>query len=126
MTADARVAVLVVDDQLIFRKAAASLVRSIEQFELVGEAADGEEAVSLVGDVHPDFVLMDVRLPGMTGIEATRAILRDWPATRILLVSTHERADLPADLDDCGAAGFERKQDLTADLLLRRVGPDAA
>jgi len=122
----ARVGVFVVDDQEIFRQAAASLVRSIDEFELVGEAADGEEAVSLVRDIRPDFVLMDVRLPGMTGVEATRAILRACPGTRVLLVSTHERADLPDDLMDCGASGFERKQDLTVDLLLRRLRPDAA
>lgn len=122
----ARIDVLVVDDQQIFRTAATSLIRSIDRFRLIGEAADGEEAVQLVRSVRPDLVLMDVRLPRMSGIEATRAIMREYPHTRVLLVSTHERSDLPDDLDHCGAAGFERKQDLTAELLLRRVSFDAA
>lgn len=123
---DGRVGVLVVDDQRIFRRAAASLIRSIDQLELIAEARTGEEAVDLARDVRPDFVLMDVRLPRMSGIDAARAILRDDPSTRILLMSTHERSDLPPDLDDCGVTGFERKQDLTAAVLLERARRDPA
>jgi two-component system, NarL family, invasion response regulator UvrY len=124
--ADGRVGVLVVDDQRIFRRAAASLIRSIDQLDLVAEARTGEEAVELARNVRPGFVLMDVRLPRMSGIDAARAILRDDPSTRILLMSTHERGDLPPDLDACGATGFERKQDLTAALLLERARRDPA
>jgi two-component system invasion response regulator UvrY len=124
--ADGRVGVLVVDDQRIFRRAAASLIRSIDQLDLVAEARTGEEAVELARNVRPGFVLMDVRLPRMSGIDAARAILRDDPSTRILLMSTHERGDLPPDLDACGATGFERKQDLTAPLLLERARRDPA
>jgi two-component system invasion response regulator UvrY len=116
--------VLVVDDQVVFRRAAVALVRSVSEFELVGEAASGEEAVELAIEVTPDLVVMDVRLPGIDGIEATRQILSERPNTRVLLVSTHEAADLPESLGECGAAGFMRKQDLDAQSLVRSLAFD--
>jgi len=110
--------VLVVDDQAAFRRAAALLVRAAAGLTLVGEAASGEEAVALTHSLRPDLVLMDVRLPGINGPEATRRILAERPATRIILMSTYEPADLPADLDQCGAERFLRKQDIDAAALL--------
>ena len=110
--------VLVVDDQAAFRRAAALLVRTAPGLTVVGEAETGEEAVVLSQSLEPDLVLMDVRLPGITGPEATRRILAQRPATRIILMSTYEPADLPADLDDCGAERFLRKQDIDVGALL--------
>jgi DNA-binding NarL/FixJ family response regulator len=104
----------VVDDQPLFRRAAAALVRSIDGWNLLGEAATGEEAVQLAGVLSPSVVLMDVRLPGIDGVEATRRILAARPTVRIVLISTYETADLPPELVDCGAVGFIRKQDLDA------------
>lgn len=104
--------VLVVDDQLVFRRAVRALVRSVAEFDIVGEVETGEEAVEAAARLHPDLVVMDVRLPGINGIEATRRILDDQPAARVLLISTHEAADLPEDLSRCGASRFVRKQDL--------------
>ncbi len=118
MTAAAELRVLVVDDQAAFRRAAALLVRAAAGLTLVGEAASGEEAMVLAQSLEPDLVLMDVRLPGITGPEATRRILAERPATRIILMSTYEPADLPADLDKCGAERFLRKQDIDAAALL--------
>ena len=118
MTAAAELRVLVVDDQAAFRRAAALLVRAAAGLTLVGEAASGEEAMVLAQSLEPDLVLMDVRLPGITGPEATRRILAERPATRIILMSTYEPADLPADLDKCGAERFLRKQDIDAATLL--------
>ena len=115
--------VLIVDDQPLFRRAARSLVRSVPQLSLVGEAGTGEEAVECAGRDHPDLVIMDVRLPGISGIEATRRILRGRPGTRVLLVSTYELEDLTGELRHCGATGFVRKQDLDAQALLRAVSP---
>lgn len=111
------VRVLLVDDQPQFRRAAALLIRSTEGLTLAGEAGSGEEAVALARNLVPDLVLMDVRLPGITGPEATRQILAELPATRVILVSTYEAADLP-DIDRCGATRFLRKQDLDATALL--------
>ena len=111
------VRVLLVDDQPQFRRAAAMLIRGTAGLSLAGEAASGEDAVALARDLLPDLVLMDVRLPGINGPDATRQILAENPATKVILVSTYEAADLP-DLDTCGAVGFFRKQDLDATVLL--------
>jgi DNA-binding NarL/FixJ family response regulator len=116
----------VVDDQRHFRRAAVALVRSVPRFELLGEAESGEQAVVLATELRPDFVVMDVRLPGIGGQTATSQILADQPGVRVLLVSTYELADLPAELVGCGAAGFERKQDLDAECLLRWAEQDCA
>ena len=117
------ISVLVVDDQKVFRRAVRALVGSVPQFDVVAEAGTGEEAVDLAVRLRPDLVVMDVRLPGMSGIEATRRILDDRPDARVLLISTHEAPELPGDLLDCGAMRFVRKQDLDiADLLAVGTG----
>jgi two-component system, NarL family, invasion response regulator UvrY len=113
------VRVLVVDDQRLFRRAAAALVRSVDEFELVGEAETGEQAVELAALLRPELVLMDVRLPGIDGAEATRRILEELPDARIVLVSTYEAHDLPAAISGCGARALIRKQDLDAAALQR-------
>ena len=118
MSVAAELRVLVVDDQAAFRRAAALLVRSAAGLTLVGEAASGEEAVVLTQSLEPDLVLMDVRLPGINGPEAARRILAERPRTRIILMSTYQPADLPGDLDQCGAERFLRKQDIDAAALL--------
>jgi DNA-binding NarL/FixJ family response regulator len=104
--------VLLVDDQLPFRRAARSLLEAEDGYRVVGEARNGEEAVTLSGRLRPEVVLMDVRLPGISGIEATRQILAVDPQVVVVLVSTHSQADLPSDLLRCGAAGFLRKESL--------------
>ena len=106
------VRVLVVDDQVLFRRAAVSLVRSVEGFAVIGEAQSGEQSVTMAAELQPDVVLMDVRLPGIDGPEATRRILAHRPSTRVLLISTYDAHDLPGDYLTCGAAAFVRKQDL--------------
>jgi DNA-binding NarL/FixJ family response regulator len=111
------VRVLLVDDQPQFRQAAAMLIRATTGLMLVGEAGSGEDAVTIAGILRPDVVLMDVRLPGINGPDATRQILAENPNTKVILVSTYEAADLP-DLDTCGAIGFLRKQDFDAQALL--------
>ena len=90
-----RIGVLVVDDQRQFRRAAVALVRSVSRFELLGEAESGEQAVALATELRPDFVVMDVRLPGIGGHTAASQILAEQPGIRVLLVSTYELADLP-------------------------------
>ena len=110
--------VLLVDDQPQFRRAAAALINATAGLVLVGEAGSGEQAVDLADELAPDLIVMDVRLPGIDGPEATRRILADAPATRVVLVSTYEQADLTGDLDRCGASGFVRKQDVDGGVLL--------
>ena len=111
--------VLLVDDQPQFRRAAALLIATTDGLELAGEAESGEEAVLLARSLRPDLVLMDVRLPGISGPQATRQILKEQPFARVILLSTYEAADLP-DIDQCGAESFRRKQDLDVSELVSR------
>jgi DNA-binding NarL/FixJ family response regulator len=107
---DDTVHVLVVDDHLAFRSAARSALDAGRRFVVVGEAESGEEAVALAMKLRPELVVMDVLLPGIDGIEATRQILINDPETVIVLVSTRGQAELPASIGDCGAAGFLPKE----------------
>jgi two-component system, NarL family, invasion response regulator UvrY len=109
--------VLVVDDQRPFRAAARGLLATADRLTVVGEATSGEEGVELAARLRPKVVLMDVRLPGIDGIEATRRILAIAPRTLVVLVSTHRQADLPPGWATCGAAAFLRKEDFSVEAL---------
>jgi two-component system, NarL family, invasion response regulator UvrY len=111
------VGVLVVDDQAPFRSVARSLVELVKGWQVVGEASSGEEAVELAAAIRPSVVLMDINLPGITGIEATRRIVAADPDAAVVLVSTYAADDLPDDARSCGAVGYVRKDDLTPRLL---------
>ena len=113
-----RVRVLVVDDQAPFRQAASAVVAAVEGFELIGTADSGEAAVAAAMDHHPDLVVMDVSLPGISGLEATRRITSNPPTagTRVLLVSTYDAADFD-DVSACGAGGFLSKTSFDPDHL---------
>jgi len=105
------VPVLIVDDQAPFRRAARAVVSMTAGFEVVGEAESGEAAVTMADDLAPELVLMDINLPGINGIEATRRITAAHPGTVVLLLSTYQDADLPADAGDCGAARYVHKEE---------------
>ena len=94
---DKPLSVLVVDDQAPFRLAARAVLRRTEGFELVGEAANGLEAISLADELHPALVLMDINMPEMGGIEATRRIVAGHPDIVVILCSTYDADDLPED-----------------------------
>lgn len=84
------VRVLIVDDQEAFRSAARLVVELSDGFEVVGEATDGETGVALVADLAPDLVLMDVKMPGIDGLEATRRILANGDPVRVVALSTYD------------------------------------
>jgi two-component system, NarL family, invasion response regulator UvrY len=111
------VRVLVVDDQPPFRRAAAAVLRRTPGFVLVGEAGSGEEAVAVAAPLRPDLVLMDIHRPGMSGIAATRQVVGRLPEVVVVLCSTHDRADLPADAATCGARAYVHKEELAPHLL---------
>ena len=113
------VRVLVVDDQEPFRRAATAVVDALEGFEVIGVAATGEESVARVPDLRPDLVLMDVNLPGMTGMEATRRIGQLLPSTIVVLLSTYDRAEYGWEVDACGASAFVGKSAFDGDAVRR-------
>jgi two-component system invasion response regulator UvrY len=107
------VGVLIVDDQPPFRSVARTLVSMIAGWQVIGEAASGEEAVAAASQEQPDVILMDINLPGINGIEATRRILAADPEVKVALLSTYAADDLPSDAMECGAACYLRKEDLS-------------
>ena len=93
--------VLIVEDEPILRGALAEMLEA-KELSVAGEAADGEEAVRLAAEVHPDVVLMDLRLPGMDGIEATKRIKAIEPRVQILVLSAYDDPGLHRSAEEAG------------------------
>jgi pilus assembly protein CpaE len=111
--------VLVVDDQAPFRSAMKAVLRRTDEFELVGEAANGIEAISLAEELNPVLVLMDINMPEMNGIEATRQLVVKHPGIVVILCSTYDAGDLPMEVATSGARAYLNKEHLGADMLRR-------
>jgi DNA-binding NarL/FixJ family response regulator len=109
--------VLIVDDQEPFRLAARMVVEATDAFEVVGEAETGEDGVRLAHELNPDLVLMDVNLPGINGLEATRQILSTTARVVILLLSTYEADEYAPRAAECGAAAYIPKSEFSPDRL---------
>ena len=101
------VRVLIVDDQEPFRRAMAAVVAETDDFVVVGSAASGEESLALAAALRPDLVLMDVHLPGIDGIEATRRLTGSPGGPVVVLLSTYDQDEF--DLAGCGAASYVPK-----------------
>jgi len=122
---DGAVSVLVVDDQAPFRAAARLVVRATNGFKVVGEARSGEEALDAVANLNPELVLMDINMEGIGGIEASRRIHQEHPATRVILLSTYDEDDLPGDARTCGAIAYIHKERFGPDVLQETWGTAA-
>jgi DNA-binding NarL/FixJ family response regulator len=105
---------MIVDDHPVTRDGLRAALGTAEDVEIVGEASSGEEAVKVVNEVEPDVVFMDVRMPGMNGIEATRAIRQGNPDTRVILFTVDESRASIAEAIQAGVSGY----------LLKDVGVD--
>ena len=120
------VRVLIVDDQEPFRRAIAAVVSETDGFVVVASTSSGEEALLAVTRLRPSLVLMDVNLPGIDGIEATRRITRDADPPVVVLLSTYDQDEF--DLSGCGAASYLAKASFGPDLLsaawARRLRPE--
>jgi two-component system invasion response regulator UvrY len=103
------VGVLVVDDRAPFRRAAKAILAATPGFGLVAEAVSGEQAVALARSLEPDVVIMDIKMPGIGGIAATRLITAAPAAPLVVLVSSYRAHDLPADAHSCGAIAYVAK-----------------
>ena len=116
------VKVLIVDDQAAFRSAAREVVAATVGFEVVGEAASGEESVAAARRLHPDLVLMDVRLPGVDGLEASRLIRSEHDEITVFLLSTYDEEEFASRIKGSRAAAFIPKFAFSSDSLASTWG----
>ncbi|QNS03328.1 response regulator [Streptomyces xanthii] len=116
----ARVRVLLVDDQPLVRSGLRTLIGDTGDLEVVGEAGDGAEAVAQAARLVPDVVVMDIRMPGVDGIEATRRIIESGQGPRVLVLTTFDEDDYVYGALRAGAAGFAVK-DMPLDDLLAAI-----
>jgi DNA-binding NarL/FixJ family response regulator len=119
------ISVLVADDQALVRAGFRAILEAQPDLEVVGEAANGAEAVTIGQELRPDVVLMDVRMPGVDGIEATRRLVRDGDGPRILMLTTFDLDEYVYDAMKAGASGFLLK-DVPGDQLVGGVRTVAA
>jgi DNA-binding NarL/FixJ family response regulator len=108
---------LLADDHAILSAGLRALLGYYDDIEIVGEARDGTQAVDLAGELHPDVVLMDIAMPGLNGIEATRLIREKYPSTRVLVLSQHVERQYVSAVLKAGASGYILKRALGTDLL---------
>jgi len=112
-----KINVLLVDDHTVVRQGLRALLMSEEDIEVVGEAENGRQAVMLARNTSPDVVLMDVAMPLLNGLEATRQILRNSPTTKVLVLTSYGDDECVSQLMQAGACGYLIKQTAANDLL---------
>jgi|ERR1700722_2118292 two-component system response regulator NreC len=112
--------ILLVDDHSSFRHMLRTFLELNPNWEVCGEAADGCEAVKKTTELHPDIVLMDLDMPRLNGLEATRRIHKLSPSVRILILTLHENSVLPQIAQDSGAQGYVLKSE-SFDVLSRAI-----
>jgi len=117
MDARPRIRVLIADDHTILRQGLRALLDAQEDLEVVGEAADGERAVQLSRTLSPDVVVMDITMPGLDGLAATRAIKRDVPGAQVLILTMHESDEYFFRVLEAGASGYVLKRAAASDLV---------
>ncbi|TKI57390.1 response regulator transcription factor [Brevibacillus antibioticus] len=109
--------VVLVDDQTMIRQGLGYVIKMQKDMEVSGEASNGEEAVKIVGEIIPDVVLMDVQMPNMSGIDATREITRLHPSIKVLILTTFDTYDYIVDGIRAGAVGYMLKDSDSQDML---------
>ena len=112
-----RIRVLIADDHTIVRSGVRLLLEAEPDIEVVGEALDGQQAVTLAETLHPDVILMDIAMPGMDGLEATRQIIALWPDIRVLVLTMHRTDDYFFEMLKAGASGYVLKGAQTDELI---------
>jgi DNA-binding NarL/FixJ family response regulator len=112
-----KIGVMLVDDHTVVRQGLRALLAAEEDMEVIGEAENGRQAVMLARKIPPDIVVMDVAMPLLNGLEATRQILKALPQTKVLVLSSYGDDECVSQLMQAGASGFLVKQTAANDLL---------
>jgi two-component system response regulator NreC len=112
-----KIRVLVADDHTIVREGVRILLEAQPDIQVVGEAADGQEALTKARELQPDVVLIDIAMPNLNGLEATRAIKRDYPQIHVIALTMYESDDFFFQVLHAGASGYVLKKAASADLL---------
>ena len=115
-----RVRILLVEDHVVVREGTKKLLESQPDFEVVGEAGDGEEAIELTKQLHPEVVIMDITMPKLSGIEATKQIKALYPGTAVLVLTGYDYDEYVLALIEAGAAGYLLKE-ATGDELIDAI-----
>jgi DNA-binding NarL/FixJ family response regulator len=116
--------IVIVDDHEVVRIGLRALLAQNSQFEVIGEAANAKDALELVNRLNPDIVLMDIRLPGISGIEACEQITRDYPQSKVVMLTSYAEDEMLFNAIRAGASGYVLKQIGGEDLIhaLEAVG----
>jgi DNA-binding NarL/FixJ family response regulator len=109
--------ILLADDHDLFREGLASLIGAQPDLEIIGQARDGLEAYALARQLHPDLIVMDIKMPVCNGLEATRLIRADWPEARILILTVHDEDEKLFEAIKAGAGGYLLKNTNSAKFL---------
>jgi DNA-binding NarL/FixJ family response regulator len=109
--------VLVVDDHTVIRRGVQGILRTYPEWDLCGEADNGQDAIRLAGELAPEVVIMDVSMPGMNGLEATRIIHEVLPDTKVLLLTLHSSSEFVRSAFRAGARGYVLKSDAENELV---------
>ena len=109
--------ILVADDHEVIRRGVRALLAAGDNCEICGEAVDGQDAVEKAHQLHPDLIIMDVSMPNLNGLEATRVIRRSLPATQVLILTQHDSQEMMRQALNAGARGFVVKSSVAHDLL---------
>src|SRR6059058_5777466 len=112
-----KITVLLADDHTVVRQGLRALLAAEEDIEIVGEADNGRQAIQLVKKLLPDVVVMDIAMPVLNGLEATRQITRAVPTTKILVLSSYSDDEYVQKLTEAGAAGYLVKQTAATELI---------
>jgi DNA-binding NarL/FixJ family response regulator len=112
-----KIRILVVDDHAIMRDGVRALLSLQDDIEIVGEAADGREALNRALELRPDVVLMDIAMPGLDGLEATRRIIRKLPSAKVLVLTQHDNREYVLTAIKAGASGYVPKRALGSELV---------